>query len=202
MNYKDNSNVYVILSSLKKRILSGELKTGDRLIETSISKEFNTSRLHVKSALRQLMAEHLAEYTEMKGFRVVGATPETLEEVAQIRQALEAVVVKKVIQVATEENLAHLSRLIARLKVFVENEMFEDCFDELNKIYQYLYSICGYTRVASILMQYSDYINIIIRESAPSAKEHLSGYKAISGLIEAIINKDLDGAMHCLEARY
>ena len=106
-----NDNTIKIYQDLKKQIISGKLKKGDRLVETSTAKEYNASRLHVKEAFQMLEREHLAQHIRNCGFVVVGVSTEVLTEIALIRQALEQVIINKVIEVATSENIEHMKKI-------------------------------------------------------------------------------------------
>lgn len=195
-------NVQRIYSDLKRQIIMEELKKGDRLVETGIAKKYNVSRLHVKEAFKLLEGEQLVEYIKMRGFVVLGVSSKTIEEVAQIRQALEEVVIKEIIKIATREDIDVLNRILGRLKVFADNGMFDDCFEELDKFYEYMYGICDYKRIVGILNTYNDYIFIIIRMSATQAQHHIEGYKSFERLMAAIESKDEQKALNEIRIRH
>ncbi len=179
-----------IYNDLKKKILNGQLKTGDRLNESGYAKGYKASRLHVKDAFRLLENEKLAQYLEMKGFAVIGVSEETLEEVAIIRQALEEIIVKKVIQVATDEDIKAMKHIVKRMYIFLENEMYRDNIEEYKKFYEYMYQLCNYPRIIGILNTYDDYINLLITKSTSKTEKFVLGYKIIERLIDAIENRD------------
>lgn len=181
------TNIY---NDLKKAILNGQLKTGHRLNESGYSKSYNASRLHVKDAFRLLENEKLAQYLEMKGFVVIGVSQETLEEVAIIRQALEEIIVKKVIQVATDDDIKAMKHIVKRMYIFLENEMYRDNIEEYKKFYEYMYQLCNYPRIIGIINTYDDYINLLISKSTTKAEKFEMGYKIIQRLMDAIENRD------------
>jgi DNA-binding GntR family transcriptional regulator len=190
-----NKNTIKIYQDYKKQIISGKLNKGDRLVETSIAKEYNASRLHVKEAFHMLEREHLAEYIRNCGFVVLGVSTEVLAEIALIRQALEQVIIKKVIEVATPENIEHMKRIVSRMKVFANNAMLEDSFSELSRLYRYFYDISKYEHIVNVLNMYNDYIDVIIQMSATKVEDHIEGYTIMENLVEAIEKKDVDWAM-------
>lgn len=53
----------VVVTILRKRILSGEIEPGERIKELEISKELNISRGPVREALRQIEQEGLVSYS-------------------------------------------------------------------------------------------------------------------------------------------
>jgi DNA-binding GntR family transcriptional regulator len=74
---------------LLERILRGELKPGDRLVETRIAQELGTSQAPVREALRDLELAHLVESEPFRGSRVRAPSDEDLLQIFPVRAALE-----------------------------------------------------------------------------------------------------------------
>jgi DNA-binding GntR family transcriptional regulator len=74
---------------LLQRIASGELKPGERLVETRIAQELGTSQAPVREALRDLQLLRLVESEPFRGSRVRVFDEEELVEVYPVRAALE-----------------------------------------------------------------------------------------------------------------
>ena len=83
-----------IAEILRKKILSGEIKPGERLIEAEISEEYQVSRGPVREALRQIEEEGLITYLSHKGCIVRELTYEDMQESYLIRSALEMLAVE------------------------------------------------------------------------------------------------------------
>lgn len=80
---------------LLQRIASGELKPGDRIVETRIASELGTSQAPVREALRDLELLRLVESEPFKGARVRGFGNAELVEVYPVRAALEELAAKE-----------------------------------------------------------------------------------------------------------
>jgi DNA-binding GntR family transcriptional regulator len=80
---------------LLQRIASGELKPGDRIVETRIAAELGTSQAPVREALRDLELLRLVESEPFKGARVRGFGNAELVEVFPVRAALEELAAKE-----------------------------------------------------------------------------------------------------------
>ena len=117
MEKKIDPEIYVY-KDLREKILVGELKNGDRLVETTLAKQYDVSRLHIKSALRFLEQEHLAEHIPMCGFQVVEFTEEAMEEIEELRLALDCVTFAHFAKIATKEDIACLWKMAQRISVF------------------------------------------------------------------------------------
>src|SRR6266705_3268452 len=76
---------------LLKRILDGEYKPGDRLVEMHIAQEFEISQAPVREALRELEALGFVESEPYRGTHVRAVTKSELTEIYPVRAALEEV---------------------------------------------------------------------------------------------------------------
>jgi DNA-binding GntR family transcriptional regulator len=74
---------------LLQRIASGELKPGERLVETRIAQELGTSQAPVREALRDLQLLRLVESEPFRGSRVRVFDEEELTAVYPVRAVLE-----------------------------------------------------------------------------------------------------------------
>src|SRR6185295_20410535 len=80
---------------LLERILRGQLKPGDRLVETRIAQELGTSQAPVREALRDLELVNLVESEPFRGSRVRGVSDEDLLQSFPVRAALEELAAKE-----------------------------------------------------------------------------------------------------------
>ena len=110
-----NLNRTVLREQLKeillKRILSGEYKPGDRLVEMQIAQEFEISQAPVREALRELEALGFVESEPYRGTRVRAVTRAELTEIYPVRAALEEVAAR----LAAKRLAGHVEALRAEL---------------------------------------------------------------------------------------
>ncbi|MFN8221855.1 MAG: GntR family transcriptional regulator [Gaiellales bacterium] len=85
---------------LLQRIVRGELRPGERLVETRIAQELGTSQAPVREALRDLELLRLVESEPFRGARVRSFGDRDLVEIYPVRAALEEVAAR-----AAAENL-------------------------------------------------------------------------------------------------
>jgi len=79
---------------LLQRIVRGELKPGERLVETRIASELGTSQAPVREALRDLELLRMVESEPFRGARVRAFGDDELVEVYPVRAALEELAAK------------------------------------------------------------------------------------------------------------
>jgi DNA-binding GntR family transcriptional regulator len=83
---------------LLARILNGEYRPGDRLVELQIAQEFGTSQAPVRESLRELEALGFVESAPYRGTRVRAVTKDELAEIYPVRAALEEVAARAAAQ--------------------------------------------------------------------------------------------------------
>lgn len=83
-----------VYAALREAIISGRLKTGEKLTEVSLATSFNVSRSVIREALRELVRDGLVEQNAYKNTRVVQLTPDQVDEILQMRLLLESEAVR------------------------------------------------------------------------------------------------------------
>jgi DNA-binding GntR family transcriptional regulator len=77
------------------RILNGEYAPGDRLVETHLAREFETSQVPVREAMRELEMLRFVESEPFRGARVRAVSREEMIEIFPVRSALEEVAARE-----------------------------------------------------------------------------------------------------------
>ena len=96
----------VVFHTLRNAILKGELQPGERLMEIQLAQKLGVSRTPVREALRKLELEGLVLMMPRKGAVVADITIQDLEDVLEVRTALEELAVQKACDTITEEHPA------------------------------------------------------------------------------------------------
>ena len=107
-NFSYKERVYQIL---KKAIIRNELKAGTMLNERQLAKEFGVSRTPVREALKSLEQDGWIESEAFCGTWVKKIHPKEIEDICQIRLALEPLAVElamKPMSVFEEKNLIQM----------------------------------------------------------------------------------------------
>ena len=108
-----NVNAYlplrdVVFHTLREAILKGELKPGERLMELQLASKLGVSRTPIREAIRMLELEGLAVTVPRKGAEVARMTEKDMEDVLQIRKALDELAVGLACDNMTEDGLKQL----------------------------------------------------------------------------------------------
>lgn len=80
---------HTVLSSLRERILTGQIAPGARLRAEALATEMNVSRTPIRSALAVLSAEGIVQYSVNRGYTVRSVTIGDILASIEVRAALE-----------------------------------------------------------------------------------------------------------------
>ena len=97
-----------LLSKLQKDILTGKLKAGQKLTEQELCREYEVSRTPVREAMRKLELEGLVVMIPRRGAQVANITEKDLNDVLEVRIALENLSIENACMRMTEEQLEEL----------------------------------------------------------------------------------------------
>ena len=97
---------------LRKQIIDGEFKEGERLNEATLQKLLGTSRSPIREAFRQLETEGLVEIIPRRGAFVRRISPEDLKEATEVRAALERLAVQLSSEHISRNFLSQLKKLV------------------------------------------------------------------------------------------
>lgn len=84
----------VVFNTLRKAILTGELKPGERLMEIHLANKLGVSRTPIREAIRKLELEGLVIMIPRRGAEVAQITEKSLKDVLEVRRALDALCVE------------------------------------------------------------------------------------------------------------
>ena len=80
----------VVCNTLRRAILLGELKPSERLMEIHLADRLGVSRTPIREAIRRLELEGLVTMVPRKGAEVAQITEKSMNDVLEVRRALDA----------------------------------------------------------------------------------------------------------------
>ncbi|MDP4106525.1 MAG: GntR family transcriptional regulator [Bacillota bacterium] len=150
---EDKSTVVsYVTKNLRKAIMSGNLKKGDRLIQEEWADRLKVSRMPIREALTQLQMEGLVELVPHKGAIVTPITKENIEEIYHTRALLEGLAVEKSLPFLKEKDKKQLKDILVRMEGMKITDATNDQYTQLNSAFhETLRSGCPWTRVEKIV---------------------------------------------------
>lgn len=101
----------VVFNTLREAILKGELKPGERLMELQLASKLGVSRTPIREAIRMLEQEGLAVTIPRKGAEVAKMTLKDMEDVLEVREALDELSAKIACSKISDEQLQNLKKI-------------------------------------------------------------------------------------------
>jgi len=102
-----------IYDFLREQLLSGEIQPHQHLIEAKIAQDLGTSRTPVREALHSLELEGLIESIPRVGYVVKPISEQEVEEICEIRAAIEGVAARWAMDKSTQKLIEDLKKNIS-----------------------------------------------------------------------------------------
>lgn len=103
----------VVFNTLRKAILTGELKPGERLMEIHLANRLGVSRTPIREAIRKLELEGLVTMIPRRGAEVAQITEKSMKDVLEVRRALDALCAELACDRISEEEMGKLEEACA-----------------------------------------------------------------------------------------
>ena len=110
----------VVFKTLRKGILTGELKPGERLMEIHLANRLGVSRTPIREAIRKLELEGLVTMIPRRGAEVANITEKNLKDVLEVRKALEGLAIELACERISEEQKAELKERLLQVEAAVK----------------------------------------------------------------------------------
>lgn len=105
-----------IAKMLRERILSGDLRVGQQVVQAEIARQLKVSRAPVREALNQLLAEGLIREVPRHGTFVYRPGTADIREVFDLRVALEVRAAQLIIENLSEDRIRQVETLIVPIE--------------------------------------------------------------------------------------
>jgi DNA-binding GntR family transcriptional regulator len=110
----------VVYMTLRKAILKGEFKPGERLMEITLANRLGVSRTPIREAIRKLEHEGLVVMIPRKGAQVSKITVQELNDVLEVRKSLELLAAEKACERITPEEAEELKKRAAAFEELID----------------------------------------------------------------------------------
>jgi DNA-binding GntR family transcriptional regulator len=146
-----------VYDSLKKSILHGKLKAGQRLIEENLAHQIGISRTPVREAFHKLERDDLVTRLPKGGFAVREFTKEDVEEIFGIRSALESYAAYLATFHIPPERISILEKKIEESERALENGDDEKVVQLHTEFHDLLYKSCKSKKLTDMINNFRDY---------------------------------------------
>ena len=183
-----------VLGELRAALLRGEYAPRQRLIESELVEQYDTSRFVLRTVFTTLANEGLVELQPNRGARVREISVQEAIEITEIRRAVEGFVAARAAERIGDDEIADVRALGAEMTAAVERADMV-LYSELNaRLHGRVRSIAGHTSATRILEQLNGQmvrhqfrLSLVPGRPSVSLPEHLA-------VIDAICARDPDAA--------
>jgi DNA-binding GntR family transcriptional regulator len=140
-----------VADSIAKAILNGVFVSDQRLTASEIAEWLGVSRTPVREAFMLLHAKRLLDKDSSRSFVVANWHEDDLLEIAQLRSALEALVMELVIPVIAPDDIDHLESIIMQMEGALSRDDYDRLVDLDIEWHSSLWQIAGNSRLQQML---------------------------------------------------
>lgn len=180
-----------IYADVLKRILRGDLKPGERLVETQLADQYSVSRTIIREVLFMLTRDELVERHHNRGTQVVSFTPDDVEDLYEIRKNLELLALRTAIPAMPLEPLFDFERRLRVLNAKPASQTAAQHAELDIALHGFIFAHCRNRRLISYLENISQLIHSlrllgyeledVVRQTG---EQHLA-------LVQAFIRRDI-----------
>lgn len=161
---------------IKEAILSGELKPGDRIVETRWARELGVSQSPVREAIRELEMIGLVENRPFQGCFVRELTVKDVKDSYRVRMSLETLGMQDAVASITDEQLQEIYNVMKEMETAAENHDF-DLYIKLDTLFHQ--KIIEVSKNATLLRLWSqcyirEWTHIGTKKLSDRSLEHLA----------------------------
>ena len=180
----------VVFQTLRQAILKGELKPGERLMEIQLAQKLGVSRTPVREAIRKLELEGLVLIIPRKGAEVAEITIKDLEDVLEVRAALEELAVCDACENITEEQILALKEAADNFQAALESDDLVKCAETDMAFHEIIYSATNNKRLLQILNNLREQMYRYRMEYVKDIRQRSNLVEEHRELLDAISSRD------------
>ena len=141
---------------VKSRIMRLELKPGAYITDSQIATEVNVSRTPVREAFYRLEHEGLLVSQARRGWRVYTLSLQDIEEIFDIKEALEGMVARQAAQCHDEDLRAALREALQRMTAASQVGAADDWHKADTDVHNTIFAMAANDRAAHIIQNLND----------------------------------------------
>lgn len=189
-----------VYEKIKNEILSGSLKSGERLVYENLGKVWGVSLTPWREALIKLKQEGLVEEISREGFYTKLFSTKEIEEIYDIREWLEGLAINLAIPRINKKEMKTLFHIYDKFEDSVKNKDINGCILNDFQFHKCLIQFSKNKRLLSI-METCNIQAVSILRTGPFYSEVVPSYlKEHYSILEAIKNKNTELAEKLLRS--
>lgn len=194
-----NMNAYlplrdVVFHTLREAILRGDLQPGERLMELQLAAKLGVSRTPIREAIRMLEQEGLAVTMPRKGAEVAKMTLKGMEDVLEIRGALDELASQLACERITAEQLERLNMRKLDFEASLKTGNLKLIAEADVNFHDVIYEATGNPKLVSLLNNLREQIYRYRVEYIKKAENHPILIKEHEAIYQSLLNRNQEAA--------
>jgi DNA-binding GntR family transcriptional regulator len=179
-------------------VLSGELKPGERIVESSMARDLGVSQAPVREAIRDLVLLGFLESQPYKGTSVRSFTPEELWETYTVRAALESLAARLAATHLTGDDIEALQSILDEMMEAANRQDLDRLLQLDNHFHETILQISRNKTLYQLwkTLQYGTWSIVTYRMSSYDPAYLAARHK---DLLDALKSRDPERAMHAMQ---
>lgn len=198
-----SSIVDLAVGELRRLILAGEFRPGERLREEELTRRWGISRPPLREALRILAADGLVEQSPRRGVRVASLTEQDVAEIYSLRYALERFAIDRGVPAARPELLAPLHEAMAAMRQAGALDDTAGVVEANREFHLGIIGLAEHRRLAQVYEQLMRQMQLCmgmnLRQRAAGADGHADSIVRHQALLDAIEGGDRADVLRAME---
>ena len=188
----------VVFNTLREAILRGDLVAGERLMELQLAAKLGVSRTPIREAIRMLEQEGLAITIPRKGAIVAGMTEKDMQDVLEIREALEELSVQVACDKITEEEIAKLQKNMKNFEHSLKSGDLKKMAQADVEFHDVIYQATDNPKLINMLNNLREQMYRYRVEYLKNPQNHEQLLKEHEAIYKGIVEKDKDAVTNMI----
>ncbi len=184
----------IVFQTLRKAILTGELEPGERLMETQLGEKLGVSRTPIREAIRKLELEGLVVMVPRKGAQVAPFTQKDIQDVLEVRAALEALACKLACSRMDDRSFLRLQLIITEYDYAVKEQDIEVMVQKDVEFHETIFNATNNEKLSQFFNNMREQVDRYRIAYIKSTVENNNVSKEHTEILEALRNRDEDYA--------
>lgn len=184
----------VVFNTLRQAILTGELKPGERLMEIHLANKLGVSRTPIREAIRKLELEGLVTMIPRRGAEVAQITEKSMNDVLEVRRAMDVLCVELACERITQEELEALKAACDNFEQMVKTQDVKKIARADVELHDIILQATGNSRLIQLVNNLSEQMYRYRYEYIKDFSQHERLVEEHRIIYESLVNKDKETA--------
>ncbi len=196
---KENKSLTtLIFEKIREDVLNNVYKSGEKIIEAKVAEEMGVSRTPVREALKQLELDGLVENIPNRGVIVKGVTRNDIDDIYEMRVAIEGIAARWSVERMSEESLKDLKEIYELMEFYTTKNDIDKIFELNTKFHEVIYKSACSRYLEHVLSDFQQFIKSTRKRSLTAHGRPAAALEEHHRVLEAFLKRDVEEAVAAL----